>query len=411
MVNALPIIYMVYMFISLYVLSLFLLIYLRNRRTLFHSPKMTEAYSVSFVIPMWNEEKSIAETIKAIFSIDYPNLLEVIVVDDCSTDNSCAIVQGLLKKYSKLKLIKNKHRKGHAAGAQNIGLKYATGELIAVVDADSFPSKTVLKKLVGFFDDKKVGAVTCASRPKNDHNFLTKLQAIEYDQIAFIRRLMGYIDAIYVTPGALAVYRAEALKDIGGFDEKNVTQDIEATWHLTLKGWDRRALLGDYVYTIVPETLKTWFKQRKRWSIGGTQCILKYKRFFLRKGMLGRFILPFFVINTFLGLIGLGIFLFLLFGRIISTFLFTKYSISVGSPILINSGSLLTLSFFNYLGILLFIVGVAVTIIILYIVQSKLLRRRNIFHLFIFFFIYLPVFPFITLTAVISLITGKYKWR
>lgn len=411
MANTLPYIYLVYTFISLYVLSLFLLIYLRNRKTLFDAPKMTKAYSASFIVPAWNEEKTIADTIHALFAMEYPNLLEVIVVNDCSTDNTKAVVEGLKKQYPKLKLINNKVNSGNAAGAQNIGLKHAKGELIGVVDADSYPSKTVLKKLVGFFDDEKVGAVTTASRPKNDGKFIEKLQAMEYDQIAFIRRLMGYIDAIYVTPGALAVYRAEALRDIGGFDTKNLTQDIEATWHLTLKGWERRALLGDYVYTTVPNTIKSWFKQRRRWSVGGTQCILKYKRFFLREGMLGRFILPFFVVNTFLGLIGLGIFLYLLIGRAFSTFLFTTYSISVGSPVLTSSSSLFTLGFFNYLGIVLFIISTLVTVIILWLMESKFLRKKNAPMFLFFFLLYLPVFPFITLSAVISLLFGKYKWR
>jgi len=321
--DVLPIIYLIYMFISLYMLNFFLIIYFKNRKNFFDSPETTKKYSISFVVPAYNEGKTIEDTIKHIFDIDYAHIKQVIVVNDCSTDNTKQVLQKLKKKYKKLIIINNKINLGNAARSQNVGLKYVKGDLIAIVDGDSFPARDSLKKMVGFFDDPKVGAVTVPVLARNREKFIEKLQALEYIAISFGRKLLEYVDAIYVTPGPLALYRKEALLGIGGFDEDNLTQDIEATWDITSRGWDRKMALSTSVTSQVPDKWGVWWKQRRRWNIGGLQCIWKYRNSLGRHGMLGAFIIPFFVLSLFLGLIGLGIFFYLLITNIISKFLYT----------------------------------------------------------------------------------------
>jgi cellulose synthase/poly-beta-1,6-N-acetylglucosamine synthase-like glycosyltransferase len=407
----LPFIYLGYMFVSLYFLSLFLIVYFRNKKTLFFSPVAKKNYTISLIIPAYNEGKTIARTIKSIFEIDYPYIKEVIVVNDGSTDNTKEIVSKLLKKYSKLKLINNKKNLGNAAKSQNVGLKYATGELIAVLDADSYPSKDSIKKMVGWFNDSRVGVVTCPSEADNQNKFIEKLQAIEYYVIALTRKLLDYLDAIYVAPGTLAIYRAKALRQIKGFDEKNMTQDIEATWHLTHNGWDRRMSLDTRVKTTVMSTWKTWFKQRRRWNIGGLQCIWKYKSNFLKKGMLGFFILPFFVLQLFLGLIGLSIFFYLLTRNIISRYIFTKYTFEAGTSLITFKDLYITPSFLNYLGVILFILGTIFTFSILSIMKYRIMTKQNIFNIFFFMLIYLTIYPFIMIDSIYHTIMKKTIWR
>src|SRR3989344_4840597 len=151
----LPYIYLTYMFISLYMLSFFLILYFKNRKRFFDYPELEKDYPVSFLVPAYNEEKTICDTIEHIFKIDYDNIIEVIVVNDCSTDNTKKEVEKLLDKYQKLKLINNEENFGKA-GSLNRGWKIAKGELIGVVDADSFPKQDSLKKMAGFFNDDKV---------------------------------------------------------------------------------------------------------------------------------------------------------------------------------------------------------------------------------------------------------------
>jgi cellulose synthase/poly-beta-1,6-N-acetylglucosamine synthase-like glycosyltransferase len=404
----LPIIYLGYMFVAIYFLSLFLFLYFNNRKHLFEFPKTKRKYSISVLVPTYNEEKTIKSTIENIFDIDY-DIKEVIVINDGSTDKTRSIVEAMQKKYSKLKLI-NKKNTGKA-DSLNKGTEIAKGELVVVVDADSYPAKDSFKKLVGYFDDERMGAATCVFVPKQANKFIEKLQVIEYNVIAFTRKLLGYVDAIYVTPGPLAMYRKSALEKVGGFDSKNMTEDIEITWKLTYAGYERRMCLATNASTIVPDNLKGWYRQRRRWNVGGLQCIAKYKKSFLKKGMLGMFILPFFVLQLFLGALGLGIFFYLIITRLISNYFLVAYSVPVGVPILTMDTIFVTPNFLNYLGVILFMAGLLFTILVLSIMKETVLKKQNIFNILFYSLIYLTVYPFIMISSVYNYFKREKKWR
>ena len=293
----LPYIYLSYMFISLYFLSLYVLLYLRNRKNLFDTPELQKHFSVSVLIPTYNEQDSIKPTVMSVLKSDYDNITEILILDNNSTDNTTKIAKQLAKQFKKVKYILAPIQ--GKANALNHGIKLAKAELIAVVDADSFPKPDAIGKLVGFFNDSKVGAATCPILARNKSKFFERLQAIEYAAIALTRKLLEAVDAIYVTPGPLALYRKSALKQINGFDQNNLTEDIEVTWHLTAAGWKRKMCLDTRVTSLVPNKFKAWFKQRQRWSMGGLQTIWKYKHHFLKRDtMIGHFILPFFILST-----------------------------------------------------------------------------------------------------------------
>ncbi len=396
------------MFLAIYFLFLYLMLYVNNRKKLFDYPKTKKQYSVSVLIPAWNEEKTVGNTIAEVFNVDYP-IDELIVLNDGSTDDTGGIVKRLMKKYPRLKLV-NKENSGKA-DSLNQGIKMAKSELVVVVDADSYPAKDSFKKMVGFFDNKKVGVATCVFVPRNNSKFFEKLQDVEYHVIAFTRKLLGYVDAIYVTPGPLAMYRRSALEKIGGFDSKNITEDIEVTWHLTKAGYERKMCLSTHATTTVPTTLKSWYSQRKRWNIGGLQCIAKYKKYLFKKGMLGFFILPFFAFELFLGFVGLSIFVYLVTTKFLSNYLFAKYSIMVGTPLLTMEDLHLTASFLNYLGIVLFVAGFIFTLLVLSIMKTEILKRQNAFNFLFYLIVYLAVYPFILLSAMYHFIKKDYKWR
>lgn len=396
------------MFVSIYFLTFFLILWGRNRKDLFKFPTTDSKYSISVLVPAWNEEKTIESTIKAIFESDYP-LKELIVLNDGSTDNTKGVVESLLKKYPKLKLV-NKKNSGKA-DSLNQGIKMAKAEFVAVVDADSYPDKDAFKKMIPYFDNPKVGAATCFIISKNRKNFMEKLQTIEYSIIAFTRKLLGYVDAIYVTPGPLALYRKTALDEVGGFDEKSMTEDIEITWNLIKHGWERRMCLSTKVSTTVPDNFKDWYTQRKRWNVGGLQCIKKYSGNFMKKGMLGSFVLPFFLLNLFSGLIGLGIFVYLTITRVLENYLFAKYSIQIGTPLMTMSDLAITPSFLNYLGVVLFILGGTFAVLILLVMKEKVLAKQNIFNIFFYLVIYLAAYPLIMISAMWDIVRGNVKWR
>lgn len=404
----LPYIYLAYMFISLYFLTLMLLVYLKHRKSLFEVPELKKHFSVSVLIPVYNEEDAIKDTLDSVFKSDYDNISEVIVINDGSKDKTSQIVKGLMKRYSKLKLIDKKN--SGKADSINQGIKVAKGELIAVVDSDSFPQADAIRKMIGFFEDEKVGAATCPILARNRNTFFEKIQAIEYSMIALTRKLLEPLNAIYVTPGPLALYRKKALLEVGGFDKNNLTEDIELTWHLTAAGWQRKMALNTKVTTIVPNKFTAWWKQRKRWSVGGFQTIWKYRKYFLKEGILGFFILPLFLFSTVLGLFGLGIFVYLGLLRIIKEYLIIKLSFLANAPILTMNQFYFTPTVLNYLGFVLFVIGIAYTFVILSLMKEDIWKGKSIMNILFFMIIYLAVYPLITISAIFKLVKRDLTW-
>lgn len=392
-------------------LSLLVIIYLSNRTRLFKYPR-GKPEPVSVVMPCYNEAETIGQAIEALLKLDYPkNMLEIIVVDDKSKDNSVEVVRKYVRRYKNVKLIINKRNSGGAAEPTNIGIGVAKYDYIAVVDADSIPNKDVLLKMIGFLQkDEKVGGVTCAVMAKSPKTFMQKLQNIEYSIIAWTRKLLDTVDAVYVTPGPFALYRKKILIEVGLFDKKNLTQDIEIVWRMLSYGYKARMSLAARVYSETPNKFRAWFKQRIRWNIGGTQTLWKYKNLVFKKGMLGAFIIPFFSVSLFIGLFGLGLFIYLLSRRVLVYYLSTKYSIYASSTILTLQDLTFSPSILNFFGGTLFLLGVFFTIFGLGVMKELRRKHTNVFNVAFYILIYLAIYPLIMITALYKLYTKRYSW-
>jgi len=404
-------IYLIYIFIGLYFFALVLLTYFPNRKNIFDVPKTNKIYSLSIIVPCYNEEDSIEKTVKAILASDYSGLKRVIVVDDCSTDNSFDIIRSLAKKYKKVLAVQTPKNTGKAAGAKNYGAKFADTELIGYVDSDSFIEKTAIKKMVGFFDDQKVGAVTSTILVHNRETFLGKMQAIEYKLIAFRRKLLEFIDSIYVTPGPLAIYRRKTFDSVNGFDEKNLTEDIEITWHIIKKGYVVRMSLQSYVYTVVPTKLKSWIKQRIRWNIGGFQTMLKYRKLFFRRGLLGFFIGPFFLLQGILGVTGLAIFLYRITKMIIIRYFSFISATSIGAAITSATDINLLPNVLMFFGLLILFLSFFLTFLTITQVKEKRFKKHGLFNILFQMLIYLLAYSVLYVVSLYKFIRGGYKWN
>ncbi len=405
------IVFLTYMFVGLYMLSLLFFIFMQTKKYLFKYP-VGKPEPVSIVVPCFNEGKSIGHTIDSLLKLDYPKeMIEIIVVDDCSRDDSASIVKKYAQKYRNVKLIVNKKNSGGAAEPTNIGIKASKYEYIAVTDADSTPEPDALKKMIGFLQQNdKTMAVTCAVTAKKPTTFMQRLQAIEYISIAFGRKLLDMIDSVYVTPGPFALYKKQALIEVGLFDKNNLTQDIEIVWKLMYHGYNARMCLAAKVYSETPSKLKKWFRQRVRWNIGGTQCILKYKKILFRKKMLGLFIIPYFSFNLFLGLFGLAIFSYLMVRRIIYYYLSTSYSVYAQTAILRLNEFTFTPTVMNFLGGSLFMLGAIYTFIVIGMMKDEHVKGTNLFSILFYMLIYLTLYPFVMLVSMYKLIRRKYSW-
>jgi biofilm PGA synthesis N-glycosyltransferase PgaC len=400
--------YFFYMFLSLYFLSFFILLYLRHKYDVNATPKITTEYSISVLIPAHNEEESIQGTVEAILKSNYKWLKEIFIINDGSTDKTRDIAKMLEKRYRIVKLIDKKN--SGKADSLNYALKLTKGELIAVVDADSYPEYNAIEKMIGYFDKPSVGAVTAQILVKNRNILLEKMQAMEYKVIAFTRKLLGFVDAIYVTPGPLAVYRRSVLEKIGGFDTNNLTEDIEITWRILSHGFKIEMALPAIVYTVAPSNWKHWYNQRIRWNIGGVQTIMKYKHLFLRKGILGFFILPFFTFSLLLGLIGLSILAYRFIRTFLLHYLATKYSINAQVALLTFEDISLQPSILNFFGIMLFILGFFFTLFCLSMLKERAFKKEQPIIILIYLVMYLTIYPFVMIISLYRILQKKYYW-
>ncbi len=306
-----PVMYLNYAiaFFSLFTVIFFLLLYIRHRDDYNVPPKHTDwRPTVSIVIPAYNESKYIEESLKTVVSLDYPkDKLEVLVVDDGSTDDTF----GIAKRFEKdgVKVLR-KENSGKGA-ALNYGIERAGGELIATMDADSYLRPVTLLDLLPLFDEEKVAAVTPAVKIRPSGEILKEVQRVEYLMILFSRKLLSYIDCVPVTPGPFSIFRAKVLRELGGFDEKNLVEDQEIALRMQANHYKIRSSMTADVYTEPPESFGEFITQRVRWQRGGLRNYWKY-RFLIKPeyGDFGMFFVPlnFLTIIAFFLLVGLLIY-------------------------------------------------------------------------------------------------------
>jgi len=235
---------------------------------------------VSIIVPAYNEEGIVAQSIESLKNLDYPqDKKEIIVVNDGSTDRT----RGICEKIEGITLINLEKNSGTKAIPLNRGIAAAHGEIIACLDADSIVDKNALRRMIGFFEDPAVGAVTPTLKVYEPKNMIQKLQWLEYIFAVFLRKLMTFIDCIYVTPGPFTLYRREALDCLGGFDEKNITEDMEIALNLQKNNYRIENAVNADVYTLSPENIRGLYKQRRRWYQGLIHNSVKYRKLFFNR--------------------------------------------------------------------------------------------------------------------------------
>ncbi len=297
-------------YLGLFTLILFLVTFFEQRREL-KNPKITKYYNVDILIPAYNEEESIERTIQSVLNLDYPkNKLKIVVIDDGSTDNTYM----LAKKFEKQGVIVYTKENGGKASALNYAIKRSNAEIIFSLDADSFVGKENLNRMIGYFDNPYVMAVTPALKIDGKGNWLQKVQRVEYLWGVFLRKVFAMLGSIHVTPGPFTGYRKTFFDKYGGDDEKTLTEDIELALRIQGKNYVIENCMDASVYTIGPKTFKGLFNQRLRWYKGFLDNTIKHKYLFSYKyGHLGLFVLPISFIfigillfSTFLTLYNLG---------------------------------------------------------------------------------------------------------
>lgn len=297
----------VVMGISIYLSFFWLSVYIANREHMEDYPVPDRERSISILIPAYNEEEWIGDCIESCLSLDYPDdLVEIIVVDDGSTDGTADIARTYADEHERVS-VHSQENQGKG-GALNTALEQASHELILVLDADSKIEPDAPRKMVGYFADENVAGVIASIKPLEARTVVQQLQKVEYMIGMLYRKLMSRINTLYVTPGALSLYRREPVAASGGFDEDNLTEDLEIALRLRSQGYDLAMSLTAVSRTEMPATFRDLFRQRMRWYRGLVQNTLEYRHMIRPKyGYLGMFQMPLNIFFPFVTIVALGL--------------------------------------------------------------------------------------------------------
>ncbi|SEF99773.1 cellulose synthase family protein [Algoriphagus boritolerans] len=283
-----------YFLCGLYFLGmLFILIYsLAQGHLLFHFLKAQRSWgkiakkipkdwpSVTVQLPVYNELYVVERLIEAVAKLNYPReLLEIQLLDD-STDQTVDLIREKLKNYPEINFqyIHRRDRTGFKAGALREGLKVASGEFIAIFDADFVPSPDFLLQTIPYFSSEKVGMVqTRWTHLNRDFSLLTKLQAFALDAHFFIEQVGRNHQGAFINfNGTGGIWRKSCILDAGNWHDDTLTEDLDLSYRAQRKGWK-------FVYrpeiespAELPPIMSAIKSQQFRWTKGGAECAVKH---------------------------------------------------------------------------------------------------------------------------------------
>ncbi|MCP2338046.1 bifunctional polysaccharide deacetylase/glycosyltransferase family 2 protein [Actinomadura rupiterrae] len=242
--------------------------------------------SVSVIVPAYNEEAGIAATVRSLLNTDYPGPLEVIVVDDGSTDATAEIVARLALPGVRLMRKPN----GGKPGALNVGIAASVGEILVLVDGDTVFQRDTIRHIVApLAADPEVGAVSGNTKVANRGGLLGRWQHLEY-VIGFNldRRMFDVARCMPTIPGAIGAFRRRTLVSVGGVPTDTLAEDTDLTMAICRAGW--RVVYAEHAlaWTEVPDSLRQLWRQRYRWCYGTLQAMWKHRRSLVERGTFGR---------------------------------------------------------------------------------------------------------------------------
>jgi cellulose synthase/poly-beta-1,6-N-acetylglucosamine synthase-like glycosyltransferase/peptidoglycan/xylan/chitin deacetylase (PgdA/CDA1 family) len=238
---------------------------------------------VSVIVPAYNESAGIAAAVRSIAASTHP--IEIIVVDDGSTDGTADIVEAL--NLPRVTVIRQ--RNAGKPAALNTGLRAASHDLIVMVDGDTVFEPETVGRLVQPFADLRVGAVSGNTKVANRSGLLGRWQHIEY-VVGFNldRRLFDVAECMPTVPGAIGGFRRTALERVGGVSDQTLAEDTDLTMALCRDGWRVVYEETAVAWTEAPASLDALWKQRYRWCYGTLQAMWKHRGAVAQGGAAGK---------------------------------------------------------------------------------------------------------------------------
>ncbi|OIJ66791.1 bifunctional polysaccharide deacetylase/glycosyltransferase family 2 protein [Streptomyces mangrovisoli] len=254
----------------------------RNRRRFTWGPAVTEPVSV--IVPAYNEKECIANTLKSLAQSTHP--IEIIVVDDGSTDDTAEIAESL--GYPNVRVIRQDNA-GKPAALNN-GVRNARYPIVVMMDGDTVFEPDTVHRLVQPFADPGVGAVAGNAKVGNRDTIIGAWQHIEYVMgFNLDRRMYDLLRCMPTIPGAIGAFRRDAVLEVGGMSHDTLAEDTDITIAMHRAGW--RVVYEEHAkaWTEAPGSLAQLWSQRYRWSYGTMQALWKHRKSLTDKGPSGRF--------------------------------------------------------------------------------------------------------------------------
>ncbi len=247
----------------------------------FKPGRMKKWPRVTIQLPIYNEKYVVDRLIKSVCQLDYPQeLLEIQVLDD-STDETQIEARHWTEYFRNrgfdIQYIHRKDRTGFKAGALDYGLKRATGDFIAVFDADFVPKSDFLKKTLPYFKNKKIGLVqTRWGHINRDYSLLTRVQSIFLDgHFTIEHTARNRSGRFFNFNGTAGIWRKEAIVDAGGWQFDTLTEDLDLSYRAQLKGWQFVFIPEMTTPAELPVEMNAYKSQQHRWAKGSVQTAKK----------------------------------------------------------------------------------------------------------------------------------------
>jgi biofilm PGA synthesis N-glycosyltransferase PgaC len=251
-----------------------------RRKKTFH-PK------ASVIIPGRNEEVGILNTIKTLLKNTY-KYFEIVIINDGSTDNSDALIRTFIQQYkasgayAKRKIdIQYKYVENGGKGrALNTGIQMATGEIIITIDADCVVDKNAIKNIVNYFRNPQVMGAVANVKIGNTISFWGILQYLEFIFSFYLKKADSLLNTIYIIGGAGGAFRKKVFEQLGYYNHKNITEDIDLSVRLQEAGMKIIYAQNAIIYTEGANSAEGLIKQRLRWKRGKLETFRDHKNMF-----------------------------------------------------------------------------------------------------------------------------------
>ncbi|MGE5892621.1 MAG: glycosyltransferase [bacterium] len=284
---------------------------------------------ITMLMAAYNEEENIRETLSSILSQSYPAAVELIVINDGSGDRTSQFVrEAMAENRNSLHHIRliDLPRNGGKARALNEGLKQATHDYIVTLDADSSLFRNSLFNLVNYMvhsPEDTAAVAGCVLTRNSRQNWITKLQEWDYFHgIAVVKRIQSLYQGTLVAQGSFSILKKSMIEECGGW-KNTVGEDIVLTWGFHSKGYKARYAENAIIFTVVPDTYRRFYRQRKRWARGLIEAFKHHPEVLIKP----RMVLPFIWYNLLFPYIDF-VYLFFFIPGILAAVVFHYYLIA-----------------------------------------------------------------------------------